>query len=276
VLDETCDLFVRERQRRTQKELPKNTAGSAALGAARPFQLVHSGELEFRVEKRYAKQVVRDAPGRPLEEHLNDVVVCLVNAALGEKEFRAAEQRARLAEVERERRQAAFKQQMQARRARFKHLEQLVAAAAHHKQLVAFAAELRDAIGEVNPKSELGRWLGWVEEHVKDSDVLQRFRNGRSSLTLYYCAATYEVDGIIKGGFTGRGPDHDEDQDLPESVAFTDVPMKGIHGGTMCVLIDVPKEAALPYEVFGDDSEYRRFRIPPEIVNQFSRRLYSD
>ena len=34
----------------------------------------------------------------------------------------------------------------------------------------------------------------------------------------------------------------------PASVVLTVVPMEGFYGGTVCVLIDVPEETALPYE----------------------------
>ena len=43
-----------------------------------------------------------------MENLLNDVVVGLLKAALAEKEYRAAQERARLEQVERERRQACW------------------------------------------------------------------------------------------------------------------------------------------------------------------------
>jgi len=140
---------------------------------------------------------------------------------------------------------------------------------------VTFAAELRQAIGEVEPTSELGRWLEWIDGHVKDADVLRRFRDRQPALTLYHCVATYSVDGLLKNGFESRGPEHGEDQELPASVVLTDVPMEGIYGGTVCVLIDMPEETALPYESLQDNRTYRRFRMPAEVVNQFERRLDS-
>jgi hypothetical protein len=105
---------------------------------------------------------------------------------------------------------------------------------------------------------------------------LDRFRNRQATLTLYYCAPTYAAEGIVKNGFEGRGPEHGEDQELPASVVLTDVPMEGVYGGTICVLIDMPEETALPYESLQDHRTYRRFRMPAEIVNRFERRLDSD
>ena len=172
-------------------------------------------------------------------------------------------------EIEKERQRAIGKQLAGEKNARTKRLDKLVAASIHHKQLLTFAAELRETIGEVEPTSELNRWLEWVDEHVDDADVLARFRDRQPTLTLYYCVSTYAADGLLKNGFESRGPERDEDQELPASVVLTDVPMEGIYGGTVCVLIDVSEETALPYESLQDNRTYRRFRMPAEIVNRF-------
>ena len=276
VLDENCDVFVRERQRQVRRKPTGATSKSSSFQDSRPYVLEHTGELEFRIERRFSRHTVRDGKGRRLEEQLNHVVVCLLESAFAEKEYRAEQERARLAEAERARRQAIAKQRAREERARSKRLEQLFAAVNHHKQLMTFAAELRDAIGMVESGSELGRWLEWIDEYITDTDVLERFRNRHATLTLYYCASTYAADGIVKNGFEGRGPEHGEDQELPASVVLTDVPMEGVYGGTICVLIDMPEEIALPYESLQDHKTYRRFRMPAEIVNRFERRLDSD
>ena len=203
-------------------------------------------------------------------------MVCLLEAAFAEKEHRAKQERARVLEIEKERQRAIAKQLAREKNARTKRLNQLVAAASHHKQLVTFAAELREAIGEVDPGSELVRWLEWVDEHVEDADVLRRFRDRQPTLTLYYYVSTYAADGLLKNGIESRGPEHGEDQELPARVVLTNVPMEGIYGGTVCVLIDMPEETALPYESLQDNRTYRRFRMPAEIVNRFERRLDSE
>jgi hypothetical protein len=41
-------------------------------------------------------------------------------------------------------------------------------------------------------------------------------------------------------------PSYDQGQDLPAYVAFTDVPMQGIYGGTTCIVIEVPKKIRCP------------------------------
>jgi len=60
VLDENCELFVRERQRQVRRESPKRADKAAPFESARPYDLVHTGELEFRIEWRFGKQTVRE------------------------------------------------------------------------------------------------------------------------------------------------------------------------------------------------------------------------
>ena len=63
---------------------------------------------------------------------------------------------------------------------------------------------------------------------------------------------------------------------MPASVIFADVPMEGAYGGTVCVLIDVPEETALPYEQLQEGKPFWRFRIPAKVANRFDRRLHED
>ena len=46
---------------------------------------------------------------------------------------------------------------------------------------------------------------------------------------------------------------------------------QNVYGGTVCILIDVPEETALPYESLQDSKAYRRFRIPAEILPSAAR-----
>ena len=52
--------------------------------------------------------------------------------------------------------------------------------------------------------------------------------------------------------------------------------MEGAYGGTVCVLIDVPEETALPYEQLQEGKPFWRFRIPAKVANRFDRRLHED
>ena len=53
---------------------------------------------------------------------------------------------------------------------------------------------------------------------------------------------------------------------------MTDVPMERQYGGSICVIVEVPEDTALPYESTSDE-DYRRFNLPAEIVNKFPRKL---
>jgi len=276
VLTETCDLVLRERQRRKRPEPTRVGAKPSPLPSTTPFGLVHCGELELRVDRGYGSPVVRDKKDLPLERQLNQVVVCLLNAAFAEKDARAARERERVAAADRERRQAIARQRVREERARVKHLDDLVTATTRHRRLVAFAAELREAAGEVDSVSELGRWLAWVDDYAQSMDVLRRFRTRQPRLTLYHCVSTYAAAGIVRDGFQNEGPAYGEDQEMPASVVLTDVPMEGAYGGTVCVVIDAPEEAVLPYERLPEGKSYRRFRVPAEVANRFSRRLHED
>lgn len=274
VLTETCDLVLRERQRRKRPEPTKVGAKPSPFSSATPYGLVHCGELELRVDRGYGSPVVRDKKDMPLEHQLNQVVVCLLKAAFAEKDSRAARERERLAAAERERRQAIARQRAREERARVKHLDDLITGATRHRQLLAFAAELREAAGDVESVSELGRWLAWVDDYAQSMDVLRRFRTRQPSLTLYHCVSTYAAAEIVRHGFQNDGPAYGEDQEMPASVILTDVPMEGAYGGTVCVVIDVPEEAVLPYERLPDGKTYRRFQVPSDVANRFDRRLH--
>ena len=272
VLDEQCELQVRERQRQLKREVPKGTNASP-FESRRPYDLVHTSELELRIEMRFRRESVKDGKHGPVETRLNDVIAGLIRAALAEKDYRAQQERERLERLERERQQAIVKQRASEERARVKHLEQLMEAVDHHKRLVAFAAELRQAIGPVEPSSELARWFDCIETEIEDADMLRRFRERQSSLTLYHCVATWASEGILRDGFSNERSWHNDDQDRPSSVELTDRPLEGVHGGTVCVVIDVPEDIVLPYDSLQRGDGYRTFRVPAEIANQFDRRL---
>jgi len=89
VLDEQCELYLRERQRQVRREIPK---GAKFFESSRPYDLVHTGEFEFRIEKRFNREIVRDGKDRPVETRLNDIVAALIRAALAEKAYQAQQE----------------------------------------------------------------------------------------------------------------------------------------------------------------------------------------
>jgi hypothetical protein len=266
---------MRERQRQARGE--RRRLGDTSLFPGKdPHALVDTGELELVVEGRYGRRAaIGDGKNRRLEDHLNEVVIALIEAAVDEKAFRAAREREQQAQAERERTRAKAKERERVRRARIGRLERFAEAAQRHKRLVVFRGELREAIGHVDTDSELSRWLAWIDQHIDHLDVLKRFRDRQPRLTLYHCLSTYSLDLVLARGFENEDTASDEDQEAPKSVSLTDVPMEGIYGGTVCVMVDVPEDAVLPYESVGHFREYRQFRVPAEIANRFERRVYS-
>jgi hypothetical protein len=272
VLGETCHLVVRERQRQVRGER-RRLRTPDLFKNKNPYDLVFTGELELRVEERYGKRwVVSDTKAGPVDKRLNEVVIALVGAALAAKGYREVQERAKLAEMERERERAKALQLERKELARIKRLEELSEASHRHRRLTAFRDELRAATGEVNPDTELGRWLGWIDGYLDEIDVLKTFRKRAARLTLYHCASTYAAGSILANGFEDIARSHGESKDLPASVAFTDVPMRGIYGGTACIEIEVPEEDVLPYESPRDPLGYRKFSLPADIVNGYPRR----
>jgi hypothetical protein len=190
VLEEACWLTVRERQRQVRGERRRLGDPDLHQGKA-PHDLVCTGELELRVEQRFGRRSsVTDGPERRVEERLNDVVSNLVRAALAEKDYQAAQERARLAAIERERERAAALQQERQERARVRRLDELADAAERHRRLTAFRDDLRAAVGSFDPGSELGQWLDWIDRYLADIDVLEAFRDRASVLMLYHCVSS--------------------------------------------------------------------------------------
>jgi hypothetical protein len=272
VLGETCNLVVWERQRQVRGER-RRLRTPDLFKNKNPYDLVFTGELELRVEERYGKRwVISDTKAGPVENRLNEVVIALVGAALAAKESREVQERAKLAEIERERERARALQLERKELARVKRLDELSEASHRHRRLTAFRDELRAATGEVNPDTELGRWLGWIDGYLDEIDVLKTFRKRAPRLTLYHCASTYAAGSILANGFEDIAPTHGESKNPPASVTFTDVPMRGIYGGTTCIEIEVPEEDVLPYEFPRDRLGYRKFSLPADIVNGYPRR----
>jgi len=139
VLEETCGLTVRERHRQVRGERRRLGDPDLYKGKA-PHDLVHTGELELRVEERLGRRSsVIDPPIARVEERLNDVVANLMGAALAEKDYRAAQERARLAAIERGRERAAAVQLKRQEFARVRRLDKLADAAARIAALQRFA-----------------------------------------------------------------------------------------------------------------------------------------
>ena len=174
-----------------------------------PHDLIDIGELELRVERGYGSPVVWDNKDLPLEQQLNRVAVRLLQSAGAEKESRSARTRSPAAPRESSR-QAIARQPARQERASVKRLEDLVAAPTRHRHLVAFIVERREAVGELDPASELGRWLAWVDDYAQSVDVLRRFRTRPAEpdpvpLRVDLCGLWIVRDGCQYEGPSPRG-----------------------------------------------------------------------
>lgn len=185
------------------------------------------------------------------------------------------QERARLAQIERERERAVALQLKRRELARIKRLDELADALDRHRRLTAFRDDMRAAVGAVDADSELGQWLEWVDRYLDGVDALRIFRNRTATLTLYHCVSTWDVDRVPRTGFTDAPVSYAQSEERPSSVAFTDVPMRGAYGGTVCIVIEVPQDAVLPYESTENQDSYRRFAVPAEVANRYERRALS-
>jgi hypothetical protein len=271
VLDESCHLTTRERQRQVKNAAP-SSSGSSILPAPR-LQVVGSGELEVRIERAFHRRTVADGKRGRLETRLNEVVVVLLESALAEKADRAAREVAHRAELERQRRAEEARERRRQERARVTHLEQLADAADRHQRLRAFARALRETVGEVPAAGAFGRWLDWVDRHVSAGDVLEHFRAHGRTVTLFYCANPYDASEVVRRGFTDARPGYGDDQELPAAVELADVPLERTYGGTVVVEVTLTEGDALPYESLGVERDWRTFRIPAAILNQYPRAI---
>ena len=46
------------------------------------------------------------------------------------------------------------------------------------------------------------------------------------------------------------------------------MPLVGTYGNTRCVIVAIPEDDVLPYEIRHADKSYRRFRVPAEVINR--------
>ena len=77
---------------------------------------------------------------------------------------------------------------------------------------------------------------------------------------------------MVRDGFRDGGIGYADDTD-PAYVEFANVPLVGTYGNTRCVIVAIPEDDVLPYEIRHADKSYRRFRVPAEVINRVERRL---
>jgi hypothetical protein len=275
VLDEALEVSLREPNRQvphvpTAKELADAKRYSWMKPA--PYDLVSSGTLILNIENVWdIRHTWKDGKTQRLEEVLNDVVVGLLEAALQKKERREEQERERLRVEEIERQREVARQRFKQERARVRRFERLRAASREHDDLLAFLGQLQITVGEVDERSEIGRWLEWASGYLKRTDPLQPFRAPAESLRLYHGTSSRTADEIMRTGFMDRDVEYGEEKDLPASVVMLDAPAFRDTYDLVVVEVAIPEAVVLPYELITQTRSYRCFMVPAEVVNEHGR-----
>ena len=119
---------------------------------------------------RGLRQRSSEAPTRPLEGLLNKFIIGLVRGALGVKHQRAEAERreSQRQEEERKRQEEARRleeaeQRRREEEGRVGRLVRLETVWRRNLRLRELVARVREAVGEVEPQSELENWLAWQQ-----------------------------------------------------------------------------------------------------------------
>jgi len=177
---EGVPLTLRLSEKSTQVAKAKPEPPRNPWQSERRFDYRPTGQFTLRIralEERYfpAERTLRDRPGAPLEERLNEVMVVITEAVCevlqrraerAEAERREAAARARRWELERER---------QAEAARRQALEEMAERWRRARLLRDFiaAVEAGGAVpGPPDAPQELAAWLQWARAHASELDPL--------------------------------------------------------------------------------------------------------
>jgi hypothetical protein len=205
---------------------------------------------------------------------LNKFMVGLVRAALAVKTQRAEaeERQRRLREEERKRaeerkRLAEAELRWREEQGRVEQLERLSAMWERSQRLAGVVHELKNAIGEVEADSELGKWLSWAEDHVDAADPLRHIRaRTRGTLTLYYYG--YDRRSVEEHGFS-ESTTLSYGQETPATgVELTCRPPR-LTAYETAFKLEIEEEVVLAYE-WAQESDWhcRVFRVPAALLNR--------
>jgi hypothetical protein len=208
------------------------------------------------------------------EGALNTYIVGLVRAALATQRQRVEAERLEHQRREDERRRQEEARQLAESQRRWREeqgkverLDRLRDLWERHRQFMAVVAELQDALGDVTPESELGRWLNWAHEQVKQSDPLRwcRHRTGRV-VTLYYYG--YDSRSVDADGFSESEPTTCGEDKTKAGIKLTDRPPQASHYERP-LRVELPEDLVLPYEWIQESNWYWRvFRPPAALLNE--------
>ena len=148
----------------------------------RDYEHVPAGSLEVHLNRGTYTSTgrVSDTSREPLEDRLNDVIVCILRA-IDRAQVEAAEQK--IKEAEQARKKAIAVEQEVVRRTSSVRQQRLLDAIPKWEDFVrirryveAIRAEAIRRHGSVAPASESGRWLRWADEYLRSIDPLSEER----------------------------------------------------------------------------------------------------
>jgi hypothetical protein len=131
---------------------------------------VASGRLRFIVEYRGTREQVKDRPERPLEEQLNEVIVCLVRVALHvARPDRLEEEKKARTHAEAQRQQLIFRERCERFQAAF-------TAWNEQQERLAFLVVIEEAFAKTeSPTDAMRKYVAWMRRYVEWTDPIGRF-----------------------------------------------------------------------------------------------------
>lgn len=139
--------------------------------ASDPASRIHvTGKLRFVVEYRGTRERIKDRPEHPLEEQLNEVIICLVRVAL------EVARPVRLHEEQRARDHAEEQRQQQLFRERCDRFQTAFNAWKEQQERLAFLVVIEEAFKSVeSPTDAMREYMAWTRRYVEWADPIGRF-----------------------------------------------------------------------------------------------------
>lgn len=260
-------------EERTQQVLHERTTAEQAAAKRgvpiRRWDHVPNGRLALKIQRHWSVgRRVADCAQQAIEERLNEFIERLVEQALVQQAeaAEAARKERERQEAERQRKEAeAQRREEEARIAGFDHF---VGACKRTADRRACLATLRDAVGPVEPDSELGQWLEWAQEYTERNDPAQRVMDREATICLHYNGG-FEGDRVLSKGFEEPEETRSYGKD-PEPPGILVSDCEWLVGyGRKDIEIEVPEDAVLPFELSEDGHWARMFRVPARVLNRY-------
>ena len=270
VIGEPVGIYLRERQRRQARALTPYEEKQGRDGfPVNPYDLQPSGELSLHIDGAVGRAAVSDSPKQPLEEGLNNFIEALAKEALREKAWRAKREREEKERQELERQRKESEKANREAQSRIDRFNELASYWEKTEQRRRFLVELRKAVGDVTPDSNLGRWLLWADRYIESSDPLKRFTDRQQVLKVYYAGYSHEISRLRDGGLfeDPEVSDYDKKPRQP-GIALCDRNTE-LDWLRTSLELELPEDFLLPYEVSTPGYIPRQFFVPARVLNEY-------